>query len=175
MACTPGGYGNAVTKSGSNQWHGDLFEFVRNGDVNAINYFAPAQDSLKRNQFGGTVGGRSVGTSYFAFGGVQETIVRQNPSGSSAFIPTAAALNGDFSALDGPGCQANGKARAIKDPASGAPLTNDFINPNRFDPAGGSISYIPSDFIGEIPAAKFRMVCPSSSTLSRPVPGSTGR
>ncbi len=131
----PGGLVNAVTKSGSNQWHGDLFEFVRNGDVNAINYFAIAQDSLKRNQFGGTVGGPIRRDKLFVFGGVQETIVRQNPSGSSAFIPTTAALNGDFSALDGPGCQANGKARAIKDPASGAPLTNDFINPNRFDPA----------------------------------------
>ena len=51
----PGGVVNAVTKSGSNTWHGDLFEFIRNGDVNAINYFAPKQDSLKRNQFGGTV------------------------------------------------------------------------------------------------------------------------
>src|SRR5262249_27775589 len=54
----PGGVVNVVTKSGSNAWHGDLFEFLRNGDANAINYFAPRQDSLKRNQFGGTFGGR---------------------------------------------------------------------------------------------------------------------
>src|ERR1019366_683445 len=91
----PGGLVNAVTKSGSNQWHGDLFEFIRNGDVNAINYFATAQDSLKRNQFGGTFGGRIIRDKLFFFGGVQETIVRQNPSGSSAFIPTTAALNGN--------------------------------------------------------------------------------
>jgi hypothetical protein len=40
----PGGAVNVVTKSGSNAWHGDLFEFLRNGDTNAINYFAPRQD-----------------------------------------------------------------------------------------------------------------------------------
>ncbi|HEV2486679.1 MAG TPA: carboxypeptidase regulatory-like domain-containing protein [Terracidiphilus sp.] len=140
----PGGVVNAVTKSGSNQWHGDFFEFVRNGDVNAINYFAPKQDSLKRNQFGGTFGGRIIPNKLFFFGGIQETIVRQNPSGSSAFIPTTAALNGDFSALDGAGCQTSGVARAIVDPATGTPLTNDFINPNRFDPAAVAfMKYIP--------------------------------
>ena len=97
----PGGLVNIVTKSGSNDWHGDAFEFVRNGDVNALNYFAVAQDSLKRNQFGGTFGGHIIRDKLFFFGGIQETIVRQDPSGSSAFIPTAAALSGDFSSLDG--------------------------------------------------------------------------
>ena len=89
-------------------WHGDAFEFVRNGDVNALNYFATAQDSLKRNQFGGTFGGHIIRDKLFFFGGIQETIVRQDPSGSSAFIPTTAALNGDFSSLDGAGCQSSG-------------------------------------------------------------------
>lgn len=140
----PGGVVNAVTKSGSNQFHGDVFEFVRNGDVNAINYFAIAQDSLKRNQFGGTFGGRIIPNKLFFFGGIQETIVRQNPSGSSAFIPTTAALNGDFSALDGASCQANGVARTVNDPATGKPLPNDYINPNRFDPAAVAfMKYIP--------------------------------
>ena len=64
------------------------FEFVRNGSVNAVNYFAAGQDSLKRNQFGGTFGGRIIPNKLFFFGGVQETILRQDPSGSSAVIPT---------------------------------------------------------------------------------------
>jgi hypothetical protein len=140
----PGGVVNAVTKSGSNQWHGSAFEFVRNGDVNAINYFANAQDSLKRNQFGGTFGGRIIRDKLFFFGGIQETIVRQNPSGSNAIIPTQAALNGDFSNLDGAGCQTSGKARTIKDPSNGAVLANDYINPNRFDPAAVAFTkYLP--------------------------------
>ncbi|OLC91389.1 MAG: hypothetical protein AUH86_20765 [Acidobacteria bacterium 13_1_40CM_4_58_4] len=57
-------YGNSasgvisiVTKSGSNEIHGDVFEFLRNGALNARNFFAPTQDTLKRNQFGGSVGG----------------------------------------------------------------------------------------------------------------------
>src|ERR1700736_5912437 len=48
---------NAVTKSGTNELHGDLFEFLRNGDLNARNFFASSRDALKRNQYGGTVGG----------------------------------------------------------------------------------------------------------------------
>src|SRR5205085_7689219 len=44
----------AITKSGTNQLHGDLFEFVRNGDLNARDFFAVKRDTLKRNQWGGT-------------------------------------------------------------------------------------------------------------------------
>jgi hypothetical protein len=141
----PGGLVNIVTKSGSNDWHGDAFEFVRNGDVNALNYFATAQDSLKRNQFGGTFGGHIIRDKLFFFGGIQETIVRQDPSGSSAFIPTPAALTGDFSSLDGAGCQSSGVARAIKNPQNGTPLgPTDFINPGLFDPAAVAfMKYIP--------------------------------
>ena len=134
----PGGLVNAVTKSGSNQWHGDAFEFVRNGDVNALNYFATKQDSLKRNQFGGTFGGRIIPNKLFFFGGIQETIVRQDPSNSSAFIPTQAALNGDFSALESPNCQASKQHRNIYDPALGTkstPLAGDQFDSKRFDPS----------------------------------------
>ncbi len=137
----PGGLVNAVTKSGSNQWHGSAFEFVRNGDVNALNYFASKQDSLKRNQFGGTFGGRIIRDKLFFFGGIQETIQRQDPSNSSAFIPTTAALSGDFSGLEAGGCQASGTARTIKDPTTGVSISpTDFINPTRFDPAALSIT-----------------------------------
>src|SRR5438034_3632637 len=51
---------NVVTKSGTNQLHGNLFEFVRNGKFNARDFFAPTRDTLKRNQFGGVVGGALV-------------------------------------------------------------------------------------------------------------------
>ncbi len=49
----PGATVNVVTKSGSNALHGDLFEYLRNGDLDARNFFAPVHDSLKRNQYGG--------------------------------------------------------------------------------------------------------------------------
>lgn len=132
----PGGLVNAVTKSGSNEWHGDVFEFVRNGNVNAFNYFSNGQDSLKRNQFGGTFGGRIIPNKLFFFGGIQETILRQDPSNSSAVIPTQAALNGDFSVIENANCQASGKARAIKDPQTGTSLgPSNHIDPTRYDPS----------------------------------------
>src|SRR5215469_3310201 len=62
---------NTVTKSGTNQIHGDLFEFIRNGAVNARNYFATSRDKLKRNQFGGTVGAPIVKGKVFGFFGYQ--------------------------------------------------------------------------------------------------------
>ena len=48
---------NIVTKSRVNDFHGDVSEFLRNGALNARNFFAPTHDTLNRNQFGGTVGG----------------------------------------------------------------------------------------------------------------------
>src|SRR5664279_3856078 len=63
----PGGVVNIVTKSGANALHGDLFEFLRNGDLNARqaglvqpsgSVVQPPRDSLKRSQYGGTVGGK---------------------------------------------------------------------------------------------------------------------
>ena len=88
---------NVVTKSGTNQWHGDLFEFVRNGYFNARNYFAPTVDPLKRNQFGGTVGGPIHKNSTFMFFGWQKTIIRSQNNASNAIVPTADNMNGNFS------------------------------------------------------------------------------
>jgi len=88
----PGGLVNVVTKSGTNALHGDLFEFLRNGDVNARNFFAATHDSLKRNQFGGTVGGRIVRDKLFFFAGYQGTRNRSNPPQSLATVPTSAEL-----------------------------------------------------------------------------------
>ena len=78
---------NAVTRSGTNQYHGNLFEFVRNGDANARDYFASAQDTLKRNQFGGTVGGPIIKTKIFGFFGFQGTTIRTAPPSSISFVP----------------------------------------------------------------------------------------
>src|SRR5919197_4650343 len=87
---------NAVTKSGTNDFHGDLFEFVRNGALNARNAFARERDTLKRNQFGGTLGGPVVKDKLFFFGGYQRTSLRSDGVQNTAFIPTPAALRGDF-------------------------------------------------------------------------------
>ena len=88
---------NVVTKSGTNQWHGDAFEFVRNGAFNARNYFADKVDPLKRNQFGATAGGPIHKNTSFIFAGWQKTIIRSVNNATNAIVPTADNLNGDFS------------------------------------------------------------------------------
>src|SRR5439155_26214813 len=75
---------STVTKSGTNDFHGDLFEFVRNDLLNATEYFArvdprtgnKVHSTLKRNQFGGTLGGPIVHSKLFFFGGYQGTTER---------------------------------------------------------------------------------------------------
>jgi hypothetical protein len=96
-----GGVVNVVTKSGTNQIHGDIFEFLRNGDMNARNFFAPAQDQIKRNQFGGTMGGPILKDRLFYFGTYQGTRYANAPGGAIAFVPTAQERTGDFSDLPG--------------------------------------------------------------------------
>jgi hypothetical protein len=101
---------NVITKSGTNSLHGDLFEFVRNGDMNARNFFAPVQDTLKRNQFGGSAGGPVLKDKLFFFGTYQGTRIRTAAAGKISFVPTAAERAGDFSAIPAP----------LKDPKTGA-------------------------------------------------------
>jgi hypothetical protein len=141
----PGGVVNVVTKSGTNQMHGDLFEFLRSGDVNARNFFGAAHDSLKRNQFGGAIGDRIIRDKLFFFGGFQLTRNRQNPPQNIAYVPTAAALSGDFSALESAACQSNKKVRTIIDAKSGGtPFPNSQVPASRFNPAALKLdSYLP--------------------------------
>jgi len=144
----PGGVVNIVTKSGSNAFHGDVFEFLRNYELNARQRATPARDSLKRSQFGGVAGGRIIKDKLFFFGGYQGTRQRSNPSAIQAHVPTGAALNGDFSVLESAqsagGCLA--AARVLKDPTTGAPFPNNQIPVNRFDPAAVKLlkNYIPT-------------------------------
>src|SRR5438477_4487302 len=95
---------SAVTKSGTNAFHGDLFEFVRNDLFNARSYFATKSSTLKRHQFGGTVGGPIKKNKLFFFAGYQGTTVRQDPADTRAFVPTAAMLAGDFTTFASPAC-----------------------------------------------------------------------
>ena len=116
---------NVVTKSGTNEFHGTAFDFLRNGDLNARNFFAAAPDQLKRNQFGGSVGGRIIKDKLFFFGTYQGTQSRDVSGGNSSTVPTAAQRAGDFSAL---GVQ-------LVDPYSGAPYAGNQISPTQFTPA----------------------------------------
>ena len=97
---------NAVTKSGTNAFHGAAFEFIRNGDLNARDFFATKRDTLKRNQFGGTVGGPIRKDKIFFFGGYQRTSQRSDAVQLTAFVPTPAMVAGDFTAVTAAPCVA---------------------------------------------------------------------
>jgi hypothetical protein len=116
-----------VTKSGSNEVHGDLFEFLRNGDVNARNFFAPVHDALKRNQFGGTIGGPILRNKLFFFAGYQGTRVRTAPTTAISIVPTQAVLSGDFSTILSSACLA--KPVTLKAPFVGNRISSALFNP----------------------------------------------
>jgi len=87
---------NIITKSGTNQIHGSTFEFIRNGAVNAMNYFTKGTpDNLKRNQFGGAIGGPILKDRWFIFGSYQGTRTVSH-SVSVTYLPTQAERNGIF-------------------------------------------------------------------------------
>ena len=149
----PGAQVEVVTKSGTNQIHGDAFEFVRNGDFNARDFFAAEQDTLKRNQFGGTIGAPIKRDKLFGFFGYQGTRIRTAPPSSITFVPTQAVLNGDWTEIESASCQSSGTARTIIDPATGQPFANNFVDPSRYtQQALNLLKYVPlsSDPCGRI-------------------------
>ncbi|GGH17124.1 TonB-dependent receptor [Silvibacterium dinghuense] len=87
------------TRSGTNEFHGGLFEFVRNNDLNAKNYFTGAVDLLKQNQFGGYIGGPVLRNKLFFFTNYQGTRRSYNSSSNVTYTPTQAMLDGDFSSV----------------------------------------------------------------------------
>jgi Carboxypeptidase regulatory-like domain len=125
---------SAVTKSGTNEFHGTLFEFVRNDLFNARSYFATKGSTLKRNQFGGVFGGPIKQSRVFFFGGYQGMTLRQDPADSETFLPTAAMLAGDWSAYASPGCNA-GRPLTLR-----TPFVNNRIDPSQFSKAGLGIA-----------------------------------
>ena len=88
---------NAITKSGTNGFHGTAFEFLRNNDLDARGFFDPAVTVLKRNQFGYAVGGPAIKNKLFWFTDYQGTRQRQGSSGSMSQLPSAAQRTGIFS------------------------------------------------------------------------------
>jgi Carboxypeptidase regulatory-like domain/TonB dependent receptor len=120
-----GGIVNIVTRSGTNEIRGSVFEFLRDGALNARNFFAPAKDTLKRNQFGGSAGGPIQKDKLFYFGTYQGTRIRSKAAGRQTFVPTAAERAGDFSSV----------SRQLVDPVTRQPFPNNQIPQDRISPA----------------------------------------
>lgn len=129
------------TKSGTNSFHGSAYEFVRNDKFDGTNFFAnragATKPTLRRNQFGATLGGPFIKNKLFGFFSWQSTLERAGRSFTSS-VPSADALNGDFSQQPDPD-------REIYDPLT---LTNGVRQPfpgfaipaSRFDPVAKTIA-----------------------------------
>src|SRR2546426_3026972 len=115
---------NVVTKSGTNQIHGDAFWFVRNTELNASNFFSRQQDKLKRNQTGFTLGGPLRKNKLFAFGGYQQLWIRTASGATRVQTLTADERHGDFSS----------NPITINDPQSGQPFARNMIPQSRLAP-----------------------------------------
>ena len=96
---------NVITKSGTNQWHGDVYEYFRNTVLNAQGFFNTVKPQENQNQFGGTFGGPIKKDRTFFFLSYEGRRVRQGISGQTVAVPTPAERTGDFSsavAANGP-------------------------------------------------------------------------
>ncbi|HEV2492027.1 MAG TPA: TonB-dependent receptor [Terriglobia bacterium] len=89
---------NVVTKSGTNQFHGDVYEFFRNRVLNARGFFDTARPDFKQNQLGGTLGGPVRRDRTFFFASYEGRRIRQGISSDVVTVPTLAERSGDFSA-----------------------------------------------------------------------------
>src|SRR5271155_349827 len=92
-----GGQINVITKSGSNAFHGDLFEFLRNTDLDARNYFSPSRGAFIQNQFGGTFGGPIKRNEIFFFSDYQGTRQRQGVDTGLIPVPSSQDRLGNLS------------------------------------------------------------------------------
>lgn len=135
----PSGAVTVVTKSGTNSFHGDAFEYLRNTDLDARNTsFAGAlnplntRQDLKRNQFGGTVGGPIKKEKLFFFAGWQDTIQRSTVPATTV-LPTEAMLEGDFQP-----CVGTGPAVQLKGPFGTGTALDGATGPNATNPANYS-------------------------------------
>ncbi|HTM51638.1 MAG TPA: TonB-dependent receptor, partial [Bryobacteraceae bacterium] len=146
-----GGVVNVVTRSGTNDLHGSMFEYLRNYELNAANFFS-GRDAIKRNQFGFSVGGPLILPKLykgkdrtFLFGSYQGTRQRTATPGALRNTPSEAMKRGDFSEWlrpDGAG--------AIHDPLAPAQYFPGNIIPTaRFDPTARKLlDYLPASAVG---------------------------
>src|SRR5437667_133986 len=185
-----GGLVNVVTKSGTNAFHGDAFEFLRFPNLDARNYFSPTRAALHRNQFGGTIGGPIVHNKIFFFADYQGT--RQIAGQDSGAVPVLSAADRSGNLLDvssqltgtvGGSSWANMLSQELGYPVSsgeayyfsGCTSSSQCVFPNAMIPASAisapsqaMLQYIPQPNLigGNCPVGT---VCYSSSAFNRTV------
>lgn len=161
-----GGMLTAVTKSGSNRFHGSLYEFMRNDIFDAKGYFDPERLKLRRNQFGATISGpvgipkiyNGRNRTFFLF--AWDSLREINGNAERALTPTPEMLRGDFSKVT----DANGRPIVLTDTVNRVPFANNQIPANRFDPvAVRLLRYFPAP---NLTGSAFNFVTQGNATNS---------
>ncbi|MBL8221869.1 MAG: carboxypeptidase regulatory-like domain-containing protein, partial [Bryobacterales bacterium] len=149
---------NVVTKSGTNDIHGTLWEFMRNNVFDARNFFlTPTQTiaPLRRNQFGAAVGGPIVKNKMFLFGNYDATRIRQGVF-RTALVPTSAQIGGNFA----------GFSKTIRDiRAGGSPFPGNVLPTARLDPISQALAKYYAAPNNANPAQNYSVNASSSSTV----------
>lgn len=145
---------NVVTKSGTNQIHGDVYDFYRNSALDSRNYFNNDSAPLfHREQFGATIGGPIYKNKTFFFG-YYEGLRQQTPVTFGGTMPTDAFKTGDFSAQLGGQIGTDGLGRPILSGAIYDPFSTRTITAGQVDPVTGLTAtqsgYIRDPFSGNI-------------------------
>lgn len=114
---------NIVTKSGTNQFHGDAWDFIRNDSVDSRNFFAQNVEPYKQNQFGGTLGGpiRKNKTFFFVY---YEGLRNRQGETQAATVPSLLERQGDFSQSVDP---STGKVPPLIDELTGQPFPGNLL------------------------------------------------
>jgi hypothetical protein len=139
-----------ASKSGSNGFHGDLFEFVRNNIFDARNTFASSTPTLRLNQFGGSAGGPIIKDKTFFFFDLEENRIRQQSIFNDTVVQPPM-LTGDFSSLPYP----------IYDPTTGLPFQGNQIPQGRIN--SSSSFFFPYLVLPNSPDGRFHAVAANSN------------
>ena len=115
---------NVVTKSGTNNVHGDVYEFFRNKVFNSKGFFDNSVPDYQQNQFGATLGGPIKKDKTFIFGSYEGNRLAQGISSGNVFLPTAAEANGNFALPDATGKSAQTFSGTLTDPAFASVLNS---------------------------------------------------
>jgi hypothetical protein len=127
---------SAVTRSGTNDFHGSAWEFLRNDDFDARSFFATQVPKLRFNQFGATGGGPIHKNKTFFFASYEGLRIRQDVVSSSTFVPDSAQRSGNFSAL----------TKKIINPTTKVPFAGNIVPRSDMDPVALKLltTYVPS-------------------------------
>jgi hypothetical protein len=186
----PGSAINVVTRSGTNSFHGALFEFVRNDAFDAKNYFSPVctvstpcagsitdgrkqKQILRFNDYGGAFGGPIFKNKLFFFVGEEWKAIRQNMTPNRATLPSSAMLQGNFTSLlpqsaGGP-CTSSTGCVTLKKPTNapaGCTVTNNVMSPQCITPDGQAFVKLYTAMAQQ--AASFNPISSNNNAIYQP-------